>query len=117
MRYAARSNGFGHRSPLHGRKGNEVVMIQEIGDALVLSWRNFASAFVLFVPRLVAATIIFVGGLAIALAVRIGVQRSLAWIRFDTWSRKSGTSDLLKSADMPPADVVISKIAFWLVWI
>jgi len=25
-------------------------MIQEIADALVQSWRNFASAFVLFVP-------------------------------------------------------------------
>ena len=31
-------------------------MIQEIADALVQSWRNFATAFVLFVPRLVAAT-------------------------------------------------------------
>jgi hypothetical protein len=92
-------------------------MIQEIGDALVLSWRNFASAFVLFVQRLVAAAIIFLGGLAIALALRVGVQRLLAWVRFDTWSQRSGTSDLLKSADMPPADVVIGKIVFWLVWI
>jgi hypothetical protein len=32
-------------------------MIQDIADALVQSWRNFASAFVLFVPQLVAATI------------------------------------------------------------
>ena len=44
-------------------------MIQEIADALVQSWRNFASAFVLFVPRLVAATIIFAGGFLIALIV------------------------------------------------
>ena len=32
-------------------------MIQEIADALVQSWRNFATAFVQFVPRLVAALI------------------------------------------------------------
>ena len=43
-------------------------MIQEIADALVQSWRNFATAFVLFVPRLVAATIIFAGGFVVALA-------------------------------------------------
>jgi hypothetical protein len=92
-------------------------MIQEIGDALVLSWRNFASAFVLFVPRLVAAAIIFLGGLAIAVALRVAVQRLLAWVRFETWAQRSGTSELLKSADMPPADVVIGKIVFWLVWI
>ena len=45
-------------------------MIQDIADALVQSWRNFASAFVLFVPRLVAATIIFAGGLVVSLIVR-----------------------------------------------
>ena len=92
-------------------------MIQEIGDALVLSWRNFASAFVLFVPRFVAATIIFFGGLAIASAVRIAVQRLLTWARFDALSKRSGASELLKSADMPSADIVIGKIVFWLVWI
>ncbi len=36
-------------------------MIQEIAEALAQSWRNFTGAFVLFVPRLVAATIIFAG--------------------------------------------------------
>jgi hypothetical protein len=51
-------------------------MIQEIANALVESWRNFASAFVLFVPRLVAATIIFAGGFFIALLVRRGIQRA-----------------------------------------
>ena len=41
-------------------------MIQEIADALVQSWRNFATAFVLFVPRLIAATIIFALGFIVA---------------------------------------------------
>ena len=40
-------------------------MIQEIADALAQSWHNFAAAFVQFVPRLVAATIIFAGDYAI----------------------------------------------------
>ena len=52
-------------------------MIQEIADALVQSWRNFATAFVLFVPRLVAATIIFAGGFVVALLARRVVQRLL----------------------------------------
>ena len=41
-------------------------MIQDIADALVQSWRNAATASVLFVPRLVAATIIFAAGFVIA---------------------------------------------------
>ena len=37
-------------------------MIQEIADALAQSWRTSADAFVQFVPRLIAATIIFALG-------------------------------------------------------
>ena len=92
-------------------------MIQDIGDALVQSWRNFASAFVMFVPRLVAATIIFAGGFLIALLVRRVVQRVLAWAHFDRLSLRMGASEMLRVAEMPTAEVLVAKIAFWLVWI
>ena len=45
-------------------------MIQDIADALAQSWHNFARASIEFVPRLVAATIIFAGGLLVAILVR-----------------------------------------------
>jgi hypothetical protein len=92
-------------------------MIQDIGDALVQSWRNFASAFVLFVPRLVAATIIFAGGFVIAVLVRRAIRRALAWARFDRLSIRTGASEMLRVADMPTAEVLVAKIAFWIVWI
>jgi hypothetical protein len=56
-------------------------MIPEIADELVQSWRNFATAFVLFIPRAVAAIIIFAGGFVISLLVRRVVQRLLAWLQ------------------------------------
>lgn len=92
-------------------------MIQEIVDALVRSWQNFATAFILFVPRLVAATIIFAGGFIVALTVRRLIYRLLVWVHFDRLSLRSGASDLLRSADMPTAELLIAKIVFWLVWI
>jgi hypothetical protein len=92
-------------------------MIHDIGDALVQSWRNFASAFVLFVPRLVAATIIFAGGFVIAVLVRRTVRRVLAWARFDRLSLRTGASEMLRVAEMPTAEVLVAKIAFWIVWI
>jgi Conserved TM helix len=92
-------------------------MIQEIADALVQSWRNFASAFVLFVPRLVAATIIFAGGFVVSLAARRAIHRLLVWLHFDRLSRRSGASEMLRAADMPPAELLIAKIVFWMVWI
>lgn len=92
-------------------------MIQEIADALVQSWRNFAAAFAQFVPRLIAAAIIFAGGLIVAIAVRRIVQRALVSLRFERLSIRSGASELLRRADMPTADVLVGKIVFWLVWI
>ena len=92
-------------------------MIQEIANALVESWRNFATAFVLFVPRLVAATIIFAGGFFVALLVRRAIQRFLAWLGADRVSLRIGASEMLRQADMPTAEALIAKIVFWIVWI
>jgi len=92
-------------------------MIQEIADALVQSWRNFASAFVLFVPRVVAAAIIFAGGFVFALGARRAIHGVLVWLHFDRLSRRSGATEMLRAADMPTAELLIAKIVFWIVWI
>jgi Mechanosensitive ion channel, conserved TM helix len=92
-------------------------MIQDIADALVQSWRNFASAFVLFVPQLVAATIIFAGGLVVSLIARRIIHRLLVSLRFDRLSLRTGASEMLRKAEMPTADVLIGKMVFWIVWI
>ena len=89
-------------------------MIQEIADALVQSWRNFATGFVLFVPRFVAAIIIFGGGFAVSLLVRQAIQRLFAWLRVDRLSLRTGASEMLRMADMPTVEVLIAKIVFWL---
>jgi hypothetical protein len=93
------------------------MMIQDIADALVQSWGNAARAFVLFVPRLVAASIIFAGGFVVSLLVRRAIQRLLGWLRFDRVSLRTGASEMLRMAEMPTAEVLIAKIVFWLVWI
>ncbi len=92
-------------------------MIQEIANALAESWSNFATAFVLFVPRLVAAIIIFAGGFFVALLIRRAIQRLLASLGVDRMSLRVGASDMLRQADMPSAEVLLAKIVFWLVWI
>jgi Mechanosensitive ion channel, conserved TM helix len=92
-------------------------MIQEITAALVQSWRNAATALVQFVPRLVAATIIFVAGFVVSLVTRRVIRRLLAWLRFDRLSLRTGASEMLRMAEMPTAEVLIAKIVFWIVWI
>jgi hypothetical protein len=92
-------------------------MIQEIADALVQSWHNFATAFVIFIPRLIAAAIIFAVGFAFALLARRFVARVLAWLRFDRLALRLGASEMLRVADMPSAEQLVAKVVFWIVWI
>ena len=75
-------------------------MIQEITGALVQSWHNFSTAFVLFVPRVIAATIIFAGGFVIALLVRWVVRRVLTSLHFDRLAIRIGASEMLRVAEM-----------------
>jgi Conserved TM helix len=92
-------------------------MIQEIAAALAQSWRDFATAFILFVPRLVAATIIFAGGFLVAIVARWVVRRVLGWLKFDKVAVRTGASEMLRVAELPSAELLIAKIVFWIVWI
>jgi hypothetical protein len=92
-------------------------MIQEIADALAQTWRNFATAFALFVPRLIAATIIFALGYIVAALARKIVRRMLAWLNFDRLTVRTGASEMLRVADLPSAEVLVARIVFWLVWV
>lgn len=92
-------------------------MIQEIADALAQSWHNFATAFVLFVPRFIAAAIIFAVGFVVAVVVRRGVHGLLAWLGFDRLAQRIGASEMLRVAEMPSAGLLVAKLVFWIVWI
>jgi hypothetical protein len=92
-------------------------MIQQIADALVQSWQNFSSAFALFVPRLIAAAIIFGVGFLVALVLRQVIHRLLISLHFDRLTHRVGASEMLRNAGMPPAELLIAKIVFWIVWV
>ena len=92
-------------------------MLQEIADALAQSWRNFATAFAQFVPRLVAATIILALGFLVAALARRAVAWLLEWFGFERLAARIGASDMLRVAEMPGVQVLVAKIVFWLVWI
>lgn len=92
-------------------------MIQQIADALVQSWQNFSSALALFVPRLVAAAIIFAVGFVVALLLRQVIHRLLVSLHFDRLMHRIGATEMLRNAGMPPAELLIAKIVFWIVWV
>jgi hypothetical protein len=92
-------------------------MVQDIADALAQSWHNFATAFAHFVPRLIAAAIIFVLGALVAALARGAVRRLLASLGFDRLAARIGASEMLRVAELPSAEILVARVVFWIVLI
>ena len=92
-------------------------MAQMIANAVRQAGANFVDAIQLYLPRVLTTIAIVLAGWLIAAALRLVVLWILRSIRFNAASERAGVTPLLKAADLPPADVLASKIVFWLVWI
>lgn len=92
-------------------------MAQMIANAVSQAGANFVDAIQLFLPRVVTTISIVLAGWLIAAVLRLVVRWALGWLRFNAACERAGIAPLLKTADLPPADVLASKVVFWLVWI
>jgi hypothetical protein len=92
-------------------------MAQEILDALRHAWANYLGAIMLFLPRVLATLSILVVGWLLAVILRFATRRVLGWLRFNTLAVRTGAADVLRRAELPPADVVAGSVVFWLVFI
>jgi hypothetical protein len=45
------------------------------------------------------------------------VRAVAGWLRINVAAERFGVTPLLKTADLPPADVLLGAIVFWLVWL
>ena len=92
-------------------------MAQMIADAVSQAGRNFVDSLALLVPGIVTTLSIIVVGWLIAMLLRTVVRLALGWLRFNAGAERLGVAALLKTADLPPADVLAGAVVFWLVWI
>src|SRR6516162_7987439 len=84
-----------------------------------LSWALKAvSELVLqFLPRLVAMVIIFVVGWVVAWVIEVILRRLLLLVRLNKLFESKGVTQLLTQAALPSPAEIISRIAFWTVWV
>ena len=92
-------------------------MAQMIGDAINQASANFVDALTRLLPRLVITITVVVLGWLIAMLLRGFVRLVLGWLRFGPAAERFGIAAPLKTAGLPPADVLAGSIVFWLVWI
>jgi len=92
-------------------------MTQMIANAVSQASTNFIDSLAVFLPRMVTTITILLVGWLIAMLLRTIVRLLLGWFRLNAAADRFGVSVLLKTADLPAADVLIGAIVFWLVWI
>lgn len=86
-------------------------------DILWETWTSYASAARAFLPRVLAMlSIAFVGWL-LALLLGFLTRKVVGFIRLERLSERTGTAELLKKADLPPANRLAGTVAFWLVFV
>jgi len=92
-------------------------MAQMIANAIRQAGTNFVESLSVFLPRMITTLAIIIVGWLIAMLLRTMVRAVAGWLRINVAAERFGVTPLLKTADLPPADVLLGAIVFWLVWL
>lgn len=92
-------------------------MAQMIASAVSQAGTNFVETIQFYLPRVLTTVAIVLVGWLIAAVLRTVVRWVLGWLRVNAGAERIGLAPMLRAADLPPADVLSSRIVFWIVWI
>lgn len=92
-------------------------MAEAIVDALRETGATYLAALKAFLPRLLATISIVAVGWLISMGMRFIVRRLLGLVRFNALAQRTGTAEVLRKAELPPADALAGSVVFWLVFL
>jgi hypothetical protein len=87
-----------------------------IANAVGQAGSNFVDALALFLPRILTTISIVLVGWLIAVVLKGLVRFVLRSVRINAAAERTGVAEVLKTVEMPAADLLIASIFFWLVW-
>jgi hypothetical protein len=90
----------------------------EVTTVVTGAWNAFATKITAFLPELIGAIIIFVVGWVIARLVKVGVEKILRLVRFNTATEKTGVNTFLKKGEIvkSPSEIV-GTLVYWFIMI
>ena len=86
-------------------------------DILRETLTNYARTARAFLPRILAMLSIVLVGWLLALVFGFLTRKVLGFVRLERLSERTGTAELLKKADLPPANRLAGTVVFWLVFV
>ncbi len=90
-------------------------MAEMVAQALQEAGTNFLHAAAAFVPRAVITVSIVAVGWVIAALLRRIARATLERVGFGRLCERQGVAEMLRAAELPPAEALLSGLLFWVV--
>jgi len=90
----------------------------QITTVVTGAWNAFATKITAFLPELIGAIIIFIGGWFVARLVKLGVVKLLILVRFEKATEKTGVQEFLKKGGIvkTPSEI-LGSLVYWFIMI
>lgn len=92
-----------------------------MAEAILLTlretWSGYVEGLRLVIPRLLAMLSVVAVGWLIAALARAVTGRALGWLRVARLSERTGAAELLRKAELPPAERLAASAVFWLLFL
>lgn len=92
-------------------------MTEMVVTALQEAIANFLQSIAAFLPRALITLSIVLAGWLIATICRRATRYVLTRAGFGRLCDRQGVTDMLRGADLPPAEALAASIVFWIVWV
>ena len=92
-------------------------MAEAILVTLRETWSGYVTGLRLVIPRLLAMLSVVVAGWLIAAVARAVTRRVLGWMRVARLAERTGTAELLRKAELPPAERLAASAVFWVLFL
>lgn len=92
-------------------------MAEAILVTLRETWSGYVDGLRLVIPRLLAMLSVVAAGWLIAGVARAVTRKVLSWLRVARLAERTGTAELLRKAELPPAERLASSAVFWVLFL
>jgi hypothetical protein len=90
-------------------------MLEAIVSTLRETWSGYVEGLRLVIPRLLAMLSVVAAGILIATLASAVTRTLLRFLRVGQLSERTGAAELLRKAELPPAERLVGSGVFWLV--
>src|SRR5512139_1669453 len=92
-------------------------MAEAILTTLRETWSGYVEGLRLVIPRLLAMLSVVVAGWVVAAVARAALARVLSWLRVARLTERTATAELLRKAELPPAERIAASAVFWVLFL